>query len=261
MSVEAARRYIVKVPNTLGGDEYRDFLRELKQLLTEKPQEVTLDCSSIEYATPGHISAIWRAHVECLHNGLPVNISSLTRNLKRVLRSLDLYDYLVREGEFLYHEPIDGIGDQLRDRPPEFRVKFCPTVDDVNQAMAELNTRFMNSGLTEVESFELQTAFYEIATNVRLHSHSGESSTAWLEVFTLDDGLILKLVAEGPPFDPTQQEIRFDPEEAIKNGQRRKIGLAMVNRLVDGVHYEREDDRLNVLYLKKRFLTITRTVL
>jgi len=259
MPVESARECIIRVPESITGEDLEAFLRNIRRSIASKSKEITLDCSALEYASPGHISTIWRAHVDCVHAGVPVNVSSVKRNLKRILKALDLHDYLIREDESVLLESIEGIEAQLNHHSPKLQVKFWPTAEDVNHVMAELNTHFANSGVSEIESFELQTVFYEIATNIRLHSRNGEGSAAWLELFNLDDSLILKFVDEGPPFDPTQEEARFDPEEAIKNGQNRKIGLALVKRLVNAIHYERENGRLNVLYLKKRFLTRTGT--
>lgn len=252
MSVRTVGKYVMQVPGSLDDRDCTAFLDELRKALKDRPREVILDCSQIEYASPSHVSTICLAHAECLHAGVALSMSSLKRSLKRVLTSLDLYDYLIRDGNTAHTESTDNIATQLQDRSPELHIEFRPTAQGVHDAMAELNTYLRNSGSAEVESLEIETAFYEIATNVRLHSQPGPESVASVAVFEVEDGIILKFVDSRPPFDPTREQVRFDPANAIKNGQRRRIGLAMVKRLVDALYYERENGRFNVLYLKKR---------
>ncbi|MCP4704334.1 MAG: ATP-binding protein, partial [candidate division Zixibacteria bacterium] len=66
-----------------------------------------------------------------------------------------------------------------------------------------------------------------------------------------DDKIALKFVYPGIPFDPTARVKDYDPGAVIKQRQKRGYGLIMINRMADGISYNRNDKDLNELHIEK----------
>jgi anti-sigma regulatory factor (Ser/Thr protein kinase) len=118
--------------------------------------------------------------------------------------------------------------------------------------MGEIHRFLERLDLPEIVVFDLETVFYEVATNICRHSglerHHKISFISELD----RDGISFEFRDAGERFDPTGNTPEFDPRLAIKRRQSRGIGLVMIQRLMDSVSYERVDGELNVVTLKKR---------
>jgi serine/threonine-protein kinase RsbW len=106
-------------------------------------------------------------------------------------------------------------------------------------------------GLPEVETNMLVLAVDEICSNLIIHAHNGDGNKA-ITVTILHEGaeLVFEIRDQGSYFDFTQY---VEPTlEELKDTQRRGgMGLMLVSRIMDTIHYFRDKDGHNVCRLTK----------
>lgn len=88
----------------------------------------------------------------------------------------------------------------------------------------------------------LNLAVEEWATNVCRHAYRGEGGTLSVAVRRDDKALVVELGDEGRPFDPTtakEPDVSLPLEARTPGG----LGLMLMRRMVDEVHYRREGNR------------------
>jgi anti-sigma regulatory factor (Ser/Thr protein kinase) len=135
--------------------------------------------------------------------------------------------------------------------PEGLDLQVSPTAENIEVAMSKLVSYLIQSGLPELTAFELQTIFYEIATNIRLHSglNSDDSFAVTIE---LDGRRILLIVSDpGVEFNPTSRSNDLNVQEAGRRLQRRGFGLSMVKGLCKTMSYTRTADHRNQLVITK----------
>ncbi len=251
MSVKHEKAAALLVPVDIRGETLEGFHAELESRLSEGAEEIRLDCSLLEHATSTHINTLWQARNRCEEAGVALVLTSVTYGLERVLTVLDLYD--------LFHAERDGVEAAAEARAgvtaepqPVYAVDVAPTVEGIGEAMRGLHDYLMALNHGEMFAFDLETVFYEVTTNIRLHGQLRDGEMIRFKVSPGNGSLHLRFEDPGPRFDPTSRRAVFDPQRAISGRQRRGFGLAMIKRLVDRISYERENDRLNILDLEKK---------
>jgi anti-sigma regulatory factor (Ser/Thr protein kinase)/anti-anti-sigma regulatory factor len=233
----------------LDGETLDGFYTELDSCLSESPEEVQLDCSLLEHATSTHINTLWQARNRCEENGIPVRLTSVTYGLQRVLDVLDLYDLFIAERDGIEAKTETGRPRGETDQPM-LALRIPPTEEGIRAAMQELHDYLTELKYGEIFAFDLETVFYEVTTNIRLHGELSEGDSIQFTAVPMNGAFHLHFEDRGPHFDPTKRNAEFNPEQAISRRQRHGFGLAMIKRLVDSISYEREDTT-NILKLEK----------
>lgn len=97
-------------------------------------------------------------------------------------------------------------------------------------------------GLPGEKLARLDLAVEEWATNVCRHAYPGEGGTLSVAVQRDDEALLVELGDEGRPFDPTAAK---EPDVSLPLADRTPggLGLMLMRRMVDEVHYRREGNR------------------
>ncbi len=109
----------------------------------------------------------------------------------------------------------------------------------------------------------LQLCLDEALSNVIAHAFEpGERHTIELELLADTHGVTATLVDSGKPFDPLREALARNPlkagagessaAEATEDEHGPGMGVFLMRRLLDELHYVRQDGR-NVLRLHKRF--------
>lgn len=251
MSVKSDIDNKILVPCDLSFGSEREYFERLDDVLSRKIDYVFLDCTLLERVTSSHINILWQSYSMCIAAGVPVRFSSVSVNLKRVLMMLDLYDLLISEPigftELTGHDmPI-----RKKNVGKELRLEFAAGKEDIDNAIEDLRRFLKTLQLPEFTAFEIETVFYEVVTNIRLHGHIPEGSIIKATVEIRPGGIKLCFIDRGVPFDPARQTKKFDPNQSAGTRQRRGYGIVMINRMMDKIHYERQDGCLNVLTLEK----------
>lgn len=228
------------------------FFRELNALVREGQTEISIDCSLLEHTSSSHINALWEALTRCEQAGVRMRLSSVGYGLERVLKVLDLCDLFVIDRGSREAAP-PGRPVSLGTTPPDaLKMEFEPSMDGLADGLLRFHDFLNKLSVTEVCAFDLETVFYEVATNICRHGGLEQDSTISFSASLAGQHLCLRFTDAGGPFDPTGSSLDFNPREAIRNGQRHGIGLTMIKRLVDSISYEWIDDDLNVVTLRKK---------
>jgi len=241
------------VPFDLSPDSERKFFHRLSNILSGSEDEIIIDCTLLERVTSSHINLLWRIHSRCSEAGNRVKYSSVSVNLKRVLMMLDLYDLII--GERIGFTELTGHDMPVRNIKVDkkLHLEFTSEEGDIGNAVEEFRKFLGSLKLPEFTAFELETVFYEVITNIKLHSQIPTGSIVKALVTITKEGLEMCFIDRGEPFDPVQQPSDFDPNIAAGKQQKRGYGLIMIKRMMDEIIYERQDDCLNVLTLKKNW--------
>lgn len=106
------------------------------------------------------------------------------------------------------------------------------------------------AGLADAQGTRLELAVEEALVNVFNYAYARQDNPGVVicRVGVEEDGLMVEIVDEGPPFDPLA---RPDPDTALELEQRQPggLGIFMIRQLTDEVSYRREEDQ-NVLTIR-----------
>ena len=99
-------------------------------------------------------------------------------------------------------------------------------------------------------TMQITVCVEEMFVNVAHYAYEGREGTATLSVDTVDDSVVIQLTDSGVPFDPLAKE---DPDITLSAEERRigGLGIFMVKKSMDSVHYERRDGE-NVFTMTKK---------
>ena len=253
MLAKTDEKKTICVPSGISGALTDEFFESLKKLLESRPAVVILDCSELKQVSSAHVNLLWRARLICKQANAQIGLSSVSSNLARVLKVLDLYDL------FQLDPPADSLKTdpevQLRLQYDEkaLNLQFKASTTAINRALAEFQRFLKKINLPEAYAFELETVFYEVATNICTHAQVDDNEVISFTAVPRPDSLTMHFIDPGLPFDPTTLADEFDPDIAAGKRQKRGYGLPMINRMIDSLKYERRDNRLNILTLEKNW--------
>ena len=251
MSVKADRSVTLTVPAGVDGQTTRGFFAELSGRLGEAPDQLLLDCSLLEHASSTHINTLWHARNRCEEAGVAMRLTGVTYGLERVLVVLDLYHLFAAERDGVEARSGAGRRHAAAGGAHALEMKIEPTVEGIARAMDSLHEYLVGLDLGELFAFDIETVFYEVTTNIRIHGELREGQSIKFTAVPQNGLFNLRFEDPGPRFDPRSRSTHFDPKLAMRTRQRHGFGLAMIKKLVDELDYERLDGSLNVLNLRK----------
>ena len=192
MNPNAVADESIPVPASPGRSGAREFLQNLDELLDGGTRNVVLDCRQLNRVTSQDIRVLWLARERCGESGADFQLANVGSGLRRVLEALDLTEVFL---------PAESEGS----RQP-LAMEIRTNESDVDKAMAQLVSYLLQRGVPELTAFEVQTVFYEVATNIRRHGGLGESGTMDFTADVSDKAVVLTFVDTGRRFDPTARD-------------------------------------------------------
>jgi len=228
------------------------FFLELDTLLEEDVEGVDIDCSLLSHTRSGHINALWDALTRCEEAGVRMRLTSVDYGLERLLQVLDLHLLFTLEPSDRKPEPPSSPLAGGATKQTAFSVEFEPSMDDINNTFIRFHDFLKKLQVSEMQTFDLETVFYEISINILRHGQLSPLSSICFSATLDGQDLELRFVDEGKAFDPTGYSRDFDHHEAIRQEQRHGLGITMIRRLVDQISYERVDGLRNVVTMRKR---------
>lgn len=115
----------------------------------------------------------------------------------------------------------------------------------------------VRAGLSEFDAAQLEMAVDEACANIIEHSYGTRSDgkravTAGIHVnlFQQKDRVVVEIFDQGEGFDFDAHK-DIDPETYLDEGNERGLGMYIIRRFVDEVHYERGTPAGNYLRLVK----------
>ncbi len=241
----------IAVPIDLADESVNEFTEQLIALIGSSPQEIFLDCSRLKWVTSKHVNLLWQAHNQCQDSGIRACLVNTSEKLIRVLKILDIYDLLTCEpAKATTRLQIKSFTNNTETKP-SWEIGFRPEATEIKIALERFQNYLTSLKVSDLFTFEIETVFYEIATNIRLHSGISDDERILLRCLPNSDKLKMEFEYRGVRFDPTDKEFDFDVIVAAQNGQKRGYGLLMINRMTDGIRYNQKDNDCNVLTLEK----------
>ncbi len=252
MFADTDNRTKIKVPAELTPGTISNLLAAVDDLLQTNPNEVVLDCSRLERITSTHINILWNVRSRCAERRVDLRLDNLHPNFLKVLEVLDLADlfYLHNVQQHTCSVTRSTVSPEEYGQELLLRVELSPMA--VASAMKKLRQHLVRRGVGDREIVELETIFYEVATNIRLHSGLAERDAVDVSVKLNGDEAEFRFIDKGKAFDPTPHKDDFDPSQVINRRQNHGIGVILIKRMTDRMHYERKQGQLNVLTLTKK---------
>lgn len=243
--------FVVRMPRVITTQAPEDFSVALQTVTATSPTTVTLDCTDIDQVTAAHVKLLWQAHMECSMIGAAVQLTGASYYVWKVLKALDLDSYF-KKAEVLGEAFADRSSGSSMESSMVFERAFRIDASDVQTAQDEF-LHFLDSlGVPHADQYVLQTIFYEVATNIRLHAGLEPSQTVHFAVESEPERVQLTFVDSGTPFNPIQADIsKVTKSDARKD--RKPLGLEVLHKLADRLDYRRLDDTRNVLVVERKW--------
>lgn len=246
------KQIAVPVPSQLSADAIERFYADLQQALEKGADTICFDCSGVHSVQSNHIAVLWSAREMCETAGARAVLENPTFGLRRVIRLLDLQDMFEIEGS-VYQADDDIASDEQIESALVFVDRFEPNPMGVDRSLQAFLEYLERMGVPEAARFDLQTIFYEIATNISQHAHLGQGEMVSFRVEPRAGSVELVFEDNGLPFDPTTHLREVNVREAAQAGRTRGFGLPLIGKLTDGMSYERIDDRTNRLRIARKW--------
>jgi len=240
-----------EVPEELTSGSIAGLTSTVDDLLGSGCKQVALDCASLSRVTSTHINVLWSIRAKCLERSARLTLNNVNENLQRVLKVLDLLDMFDLQTTIRRKGSARPEAVQAAAPDEEFTIRFAASSSAVTSATTELRTRLIQRGLEEKSITELETVFYEVATNIRLHSGISRGETVTVAIALSRHEAVMEFKDCGKEFDPTSLPDNFVPSEVINRRQRRGIGVTLIKRMTDDMRYIRENGHFNILTLRK----------
>ena len=243
----------IVVPIDLADKSVNEFTEHLTALIGSSPREISLDCSRLTWVTSKHVNLLWQAHIQCQDSGIQARLVNTSEKLIRVLKILDIYDLLTCEpAQSTTRLQISSFTNNSETKP-SWEIGFRPEATEIKVALERFQNYLTSLKVSDLFTFEIETVFYEIATNIRLHSGISDDERILLRCLPNSDKLKMEFQYRGVRFDPTNKKLEFDIRVAAQSGQKRGYGLLMINRMTDSIKYNQKDTDCNVLTLEKHW--------
>ncbi len=129
-----------------------------------------------------------------------------------------------------------------------FAAKF-EFLDEIREYVGEIAR---TSGFGEKDVYNIQLATDEAASNIIEHAYDGVADGVLdLSCGMENDAIKIILIDYGEPFDPSvipMPDLKADLSERKIGG----LGIFLMRKLMDEIHYEPKEDKSNVLTMIKR---------
>jgi len=130
----------------------------------------------------------------------------------------------------------------------QFTAKF-EYLDEIRDFVGKVARK---GGFSEKDIYNIQLATDEAASNIIEHAYEGVSNGVLdLSCGIAGDGITIILIDYGESFDPSavpMPNLKADLSERKIGG----LGIFLMRKLMDEVHYEPRKDGSNVLLMRKR---------
>lgn len=225
----------ILAPNSVDEKSVNDFIERVEDQIEKGAGRIVVDCSSLQRVTSSHINGLWLAYETCRCRRAELELNNVSEGLRRVLEALNLTPIILRRSP----------------SPAGLNLQLHPTTISIDAAISRVIGHLNAAGIPEITVFEIQTIFYEIATNIRLHS--GLKADEPFEVAVEIEKRRVKILFSDPgiEFDPTSQNNECNIQEAGRHHQRRGFGLSMIKGLCNSLSYSRTTAQRNELIVTK----------
>ncbi len=107
-------------------------------------------------------------------------------------------------------------------------------------------------GLDETNIRKTELASEEVLVNIIKHGYKKQVGKVEIELRVCDSHIEILFRDYGPPFNPLEREISFNPLATLEERNLGGLGILFIRQYMDEVRYRREE-KANVLMLVKKF--------
>lgn len=125
-------------------------------------------------------------------------------------------------------------------------------IEDVQEILKWLRTQLGEKRLSPQEMRKIELSLEEAAVNVIEHSYEKKGGVLDISIHDEKPGEVVLVIKDtGPPFDPLAYTEMIQAENLVGAEGRGGLGVLLMCRAMDHVHYLREGSH-NVLTLTKK---------
>lgn len=133
-------------------------------------------------------------------------------------------------------------------RTVQFPAKF-EFLDEIREFVGQIARE---NGFGDKDVYNIQLATDEAASNVIEHAYVGRTDGVLdLSCGMNKQGLVITLVDHGAPFDPSEVPLP-DLQADLSDRKIGGLGIFLMRKLMDEVHYQSNADKSNALMMLKR---------
>ncbi len=130
----------------------------------------------------------------------------------------------------------------------QFAAKF-EFLDEIREFVGEIAR---NGGFSDKDVYNIQLATDEAASNIIEHAYENRSDGVLdLSCGVKGDRITIVLIDYGESFDPSEVPLP-DLKADLSDRKIGGLGIFLMRKLMDEVHYEPRPDKSNVLTMSKR---------
>ena len=124
---------------------------------------------------------------------------------------------------------------------------FIASIDNIPQMVAFVSGAATAAGVHPRRVMHLELATEEAVTNICSYAYEVPPGRLSIRVSRSGDTLRVEFIDNGVPFDPLAADAP-DLQADLENREVGGLGIFLIRRLLDEVHYHRRDDQ-NILSL------------
>ena len=226
------------------------YIEKVKYLIGMDIKDIVLECMHLRTISSSHVSLMWELYLLCRDHEIVLKLQNVSNSIKEVLEVLDISGFFPVANQEEYHAPANETSKITSITLPPLRFELSATTEDIVRSKFNIGNHLKDAYIPYDTVYEIETIFYELATNIRLHGKQNDRSQIAVEINQVNNTLIMTLIDNCQLFDPTKLDAGYNPETAIKQGMKNGLGIIMVKKIADSISYERKDDK-NILTVKK----------
>ena len=133
-----------------------------------------------------------------------------------------------------------------------FTLKIEGTLDEIERIHTAVDIPAATDDWEPEFLFQIRLALEEIGINiVRYGYDEGREKDIWITLASKGQSLAMEIVDDGKPFDPFSDALPPDLDSSVVDRPIGGLGIHLVRRMMDEMHYQREDGRNKVFLIMR----------
>jgi serine/threonine-protein kinase RsbW len=134
---------------------------------------------------------------------------------------------------------------------------FSANLKSLRAMIHWIRLRLNSLGLDETNLRKAELASEEVLVNIIKHGYKKQTGKIEIELQMLHSHIEILFRDYGPPFNPLEREISFNPFATLEERRPGGLGILFIRQYMDEVRYRREKNA-NVLMLIQKFTDSSR---
>ena len=239
----------IMMPCSLSENESQVFIQSITHELY-KGKKIRINFSELTNINSSQVGLIWKMFQICKQAGADLILCKVSKQIMNVFKMLDLDTFLNFEELTFSNDKNQTSRDIKIKKVISIEKSFIPTVEDIDSVKHEIKNLLTETDLNDQFIYELETIFYEVATNIRLHATNLTKENVQFSLLYEKNEITIEFIDYGDKFDPISAKKKYNPNKSISIKQKNGFGINMIDKMTDKMYYKRENNR-NILRLTK----------